>query len=119
MNSSRKERITLYEPLFYELRPSRYVWILTLTGMALLAGLCDCGVVVRVAADDFVAARYSVALGTVSVARGCFGTIFPPGSGMLRSGRVTAAGFYCRKFYGSGNYIVPLSCLTDQKYHYA
>lgn len=35
---SRKERITLYEPLFYELRPSRYVWILTLTGMALLAG---------------------------------------------------------------------------------
>ena len=30
---SRKERITLYEPLFYELRPSRYVWILTLTGM--------------------------------------------------------------------------------------
>lgn len=37
---SRKERITLYEPLFYELHPSRYIWILTLTltGMALLAG---------------------------------------------------------------------------------
>ena len=28
----------MYDPLFYELRPSRYVWILTLTGLALLAG---------------------------------------------------------------------------------
>ena len=35
---SRKERITLYEPLFYDLHPSRYAWILTLGGMSLLAG---------------------------------------------------------------------------------
>lgn len=34
----RKERITLYEPLFYDLHPSRYAWILTLGGMSLLAG---------------------------------------------------------------------------------
>ena len=81
--------------------------------------MCDCGVVVRVAADDFVAARYSVALGTVSVARGCFGTFSRREAECCARGRVTLPGFYCRKFYGSGNYIVPLSCLTDQKYHYA
>lgn len=34
----RKERLTLYEPLFYELHPSRYGWILSLVGMVLLAG---------------------------------------------------------------------------------
>lgn len=99
---SRKERITLYEPLFYELRPSRYVLDFDFDRNGAFGRMCDCGVVVRVAADDFVAARYSVALGAVPVARGCFGTFFRREAECCARGRVTAAGFFI-----AGNFTDP------------